>query len=59
MPAEPLDSFATFGALPGNPEVLSRHYTRKAYSFEIIAWLLLLAGISLNAFFIALIIFMV
>ncbi|GHT52880.1 hypothetical protein FACS1894106_2550 [Spirochaetia bacterium] len=59
LPREPLDSFATFGALPGDPDVLARHYTRNAYGFEIISWLLLLAGIGLNAFFIALIIFMV
>ncbi|GHU88222.1 hypothetical protein FACS189476_04930 [Spirochaetia bacterium] len=59
LPGEPLDSFATFGALPGDPDVLARHYTRNAYGFEIISWLLLLAGIGLNAFFIALIIFMV
>jgi hypothetical protein len=59
VPKEPLDCFATFGALPGNPEVLARRYTRKAYGLEFIAWLLLLAGIGLNAFFIALILFMV
>jgi hypothetical protein len=59
VPVEPLDSFATFGALPGNPEILARHYTLKAYSFEIISWLLLLAGISLNALFIRLIIILI
>ncbi|GHV06699.1 hypothetical protein FACS189485_15670 [Spirochaetia bacterium] len=59
FPSEPADNFATFGALPGDPEVLARRYTRNAYGFEIISWLLLLAGIGLNAFFIRLIIFMV
>jgi hypothetical protein len=59
FPIEPQDNFATFGVLPGNPETLARHYTYKAYSFEIISWLLLLAGISLNALFIRLIIFLV
>ncbi|GHT68297.1 hypothetical protein FACS1894110_15500 [Spirochaetia bacterium] len=59
FPAEPLDSFATFGALPGNPEDLARRYARKAYTFELIAWLLLLASVGLNAFFIALIIFLI
>ncbi|GHV38015.1 hypothetical protein AGMMS49546_07530 [Spirochaetia bacterium] len=58
FPTEPLDSFATFGALPGNPETLARRYTHRAYLFEIISWLLLLAGISLNAFFISQIIFL-
>jgi hypothetical protein len=51
-PVEPADVFAVYGALPGKPETLARRYTRKAYAFEIIAWLLLLAGIGLNAFFV-------
>jgi hypothetical protein len=51
-PAEPGDVFAVYGALPGKPEDLARRYTRKAYVFEIAAWLLLLAGIGLNAFFV-------
>jgi hypothetical protein len=51
-PVEPADVFAVYGALPGKPETLARRYTRKAYIFEIIAWLLLLAGIGLNALFV-------
>jgi hypothetical protein len=58
-PGEPVDNFATFGALPGKPEALARRYTRKAYVFEVISWLLLLAGISLNALFIRQIIFLI
>jgi hypothetical protein len=48
----PADVFAVYGALPGKPETLARRYARKAYLFEITAWLLLLAGIGLNAFFV-------
>jgi hypothetical protein len=52
LPAEPGDIFAVYGALPGKPEALARRYTVRAYTLEIIAWLLLLVGIGLNAFFI-------
>jgi hypothetical protein len=55
LPAEPEDPFATFGILPGRPEVLARRYTIRAYTLEIISWLVLLAGIGLNFFFIGLI----
>ncbi|MDR2159893.1 MAG: hypothetical protein LBP23_07485 [Treponema sp.] len=51
-PVKPADVFAVYGALPGKPETLARRYSRKAYVFEIAAWLLLLAGIGLNAFFV-------
>jgi hypothetical protein len=56
IPSEPKDPFATFGILPGNPETLARRYTARAYTLEIIAWLVLLAGIGLNVFFIRMII---
>jgi hypothetical protein len=55
IPMEPEDPFATFGILPGKPETLARRYTAWAYTLEIIAWLALLAGIGLNAFFISMI----
>jgi hypothetical protein len=55
VPAEPEDPFATFGILPGKPETLARRYTTTAYTMEIIAWLVLLAGIGLNVFFIRMI----
>jgi hypothetical protein len=51
-PVEPGDVFAIYGAMPGKPESLARRYARKAYVFEIAAWLLLLTGICLNAFFV-------
>jgi hypothetical protein len=55
IPSEPEDPFATFGILPGKPESLARRYTFRAYTLEIIAWLVLLAGIGLNVLFIRLI----
>jgi hypothetical protein len=56
IPGEPRDVFATYGVIPGNPEKLARNFTFRAYTLEIISWILLLAGISLNAFFIGMII---
>jgi hypothetical protein len=56
LPAKPEDVFATFGAVPGKPELLARRYTFRAYALETAAWLLLLAGIGLNVFFITMII---
>jgi hypothetical protein len=55
IPAEPKDPFAGFGILPGKPGVLARRYTIRAYTLEIIAWLVLLAGIGVNCFFIRMI----
>jgi hypothetical protein len=55
-PREPEDSFAPFGAIPGNPGRLARRCTRNAYLLEILSWFLLLGGIGLNTFFISLII---
>ncbi|MDR1444089.1 MAG: hypothetical protein LBI94_04365 [Treponema sp.] len=52
VPREPGDSFATFGAIPGNPEKLARKYILRAYVLEILSWLLLVGGIGLNTFFI-------
>jgi hypothetical protein len=49
LPLPPHDVFATYGAVPGNPEKLARLFTRKAYVLETISWVLLLAGIALNA----------
>jgi hypothetical protein len=56
--AEPRDPFATYGVLPGNPEKLARSFTVRAYVLEIISWILLLMGLSLNIFFIGMIIFL-
>jgi hypothetical protein len=55
IPAEPEDPFASFGILPGKPGILARRYTIRAYTLEIISWLVLLAGIGLNFFFIRMI----
>jgi hypothetical protein len=56
VPREPADHFATFGAIPGDPEKLARKCNRSAYTLEISAWFLLIGGIGLNALFIALIV---
>lgn len=58
FPVEPEDPFATFGLLPGTPETLGRRYAFAAYTLEAIAWLLILAGIALNVFFIRTILIM-
>jgi hypothetical protein len=55
---EPRDPFATYGVIPGNPEELARSFTVRAYVLEIISWILLLMGLSLNIFFIGMIIFL-
>jgi hypothetical protein len=52
VPKEPGDGFAAFGAIPGDPERLARGCTCRAYVLEVLSWLLLLAGIGLNAFLI-------
>jgi hypothetical protein len=51
-PREPGDSFAPFGAIPGDPERLARSCTRRAYTLEVLSWLFLLGGIGLNVFLI-------
>ncbi|MDR3147723.1 MAG: hypothetical protein LBU00_05025 [Treponema sp.] len=53
LPREPRDSFATFGAIPGEPERLARACNSRAYLLAVLSWFLLLAGIGLNAFLIA------
>jgi hypothetical protein len=58
LPRKPQDLFATFGALPGNPEVLARRYTMYAYLLEIVSWFFLLLGIGCNILFIAMIIYL-
>jgi hypothetical protein len=58
LPREPEDSFATFGALPGNPEKLARRCTAGAYALEVLSWLLLLGSIGLNALFLMMVIIM-
>ena len=55
LPFRPKDPFATFGVLPGNPREFTRRCTIKAYALETVAWLVLLAGIALNVFFLRLV----
>jgi len=55
LPVQPKDSFATFGILPGRPETLAKRCEIRAYTLEVIAWLILLAGIGLNIFFLRMI----
>jgi hypothetical protein len=55
LPVEPEDPFATYGALAGMPEKLSKRYATLSYVLEIIAWVFLLLGIGLNIFFVRLI----
>jgi hypothetical protein len=58
FPQEPEDNLATYGAVPGKPDRLAHSFTLRAYTLEILAWLLLLFGIALNTFFIGVIIFL-
>jgi hypothetical protein len=57
LPAPPRDTFAPYVAVSGNPEKLAPLFNRKAYILEIVSWALLLAGIALNAFCIAILVF--
>jgi hypothetical protein len=58
LPLRPEDPLAAYGAIPGDPEVLAKHYTLAAYTMEIAGGLLLLTGITLNILFITLIIYL-
>jgi hypothetical protein len=55
LPVQPQDSFATFGILPGKPEKIARRYGIIAYTLEVIAWIILFAGIGLNIFFLSMV----
>ncbi|MDR0455277.1 MAG: hypothetical protein LBH20_01155 [Treponema sp.] len=55
LPVQPEDSFATFGILPGRPETIARRCEILAYTLELTAWVVLLAGIGLNIFFLRMI----
>ncbi|WP_461247005.1 hypothetical protein [Treponema sp. R6D11] len=47
-----IDPFVTFGLLHGFPTRLASRYAARAYSMEVLAWLLLFIGISVNVVFI-------
>jgi hypothetical protein len=55
LPVQPTDSFATFGILPSRPKILAGLCTAWAYMLEMAAWIVLLAGIGLNIFFLRMI----
>jgi len=55
LPVQPQDSFATFGILPGKPETIAKRCEITAYTMEVIAWLILFAGIGLNIFFLSMV----
>jgi len=55
LPFRPKDPFATFGVLPGNPRSFALRCAAKAYALETVAWLMMLAGIALNVFFLRLV----
>jgi hypothetical protein len=55
LPVQPQDSFATFGILPGKPETIAKRCGIAAYTLEVIAWLILFAGIGLNIFFLSMV----
>jgi hypothetical protein len=56
MPVQPRDPFVTFGLLPGRPEAIARRCEIFAYMLEMTAWIILLAGIGLNIFFLRLLV---
>jgi hypothetical protein len=51
LPVQPKDPFATFGILPANPEKIAKRCAISAYTLELVAWIILCAGIGLNIFF--------
>jgi hypothetical protein len=57
LPVQPEDSFATYGILPGKPKILTKLCAAWAYMLELAAWIMILAGIGLNIFFLGMILF--
>jgi hypothetical protein len=55
LPVQPQDSFATFGILPGKPEIIAKRCGIAAYTLEVFAWMILFAGIGLNIFFLSMV----
>ena len=52
LPQRSKDPFVSFGILPDDPSRLAGRYAVKAYTLEVLAWLILLTGISVNVVFI-------
>ena len=59
LPVQPQDSFATFGILPGKPEIIAKRCGIAAYTIEAIAWIILFAGIGLNIFFLSMVLILI
>jgi hypothetical protein len=59
LPVQPEDPFAVYGIIHGRPELLARRYGLTAYTLEIISWIVLLAGIGLNVFFLRMILLLI
>jgi hypothetical protein len=59
LPVQPKDPFATFGILPANPEKIAKRCEISAYALELVAWIILCAGIGLNIFFIRMILVLI
>jgi hypothetical protein len=55
LPEKSKDPFVCYGILPAKPEALTRRYVIRAYSFEVLAWILLFLSIVLNGIFIGII----
>ncbi|MHC6202746.1 hypothetical protein ACYULU_06090 [Breznakiellaceae bacterium SP9] len=49
----PKDIFAVYGAIPGDPEILAKRFVHKAYFLEFLSVCMLIFGLALNFFFIA------
>ena len=58
-PCQSQDPFATFGILPDNAQSLAGKYLAGAYAMEALAWLILLAGIGLNIFFLSMVLVLI
>jgi hypothetical protein len=55
LPEKSKDPFVCYGILPAKPEMLIRRYITQAYSFEVLAWGLLILDIVFNGIFIGII----
>jgi len=54
-PERSKDPFVCYGIMPAKPETLIRRYITKAYSFEVLAWCILILDIVFNGIFIGII----
>ncbi|MDR0475971.1 MAG: hypothetical protein LBH43_20185 [Treponema sp.] len=54
----PADPLTVYGAIPGEPEILSKRYAVRAWSLEILSWIVFAAGLAINLAFIRAVLFM-